>query len=142
MHFNAHPLKFSMDIIGILISFFYMWSHEIYKAFLIGGVIILIGTFIAVVAFKIEESKVAASVLGKAYYRLSIKKGFACYITFYVLAFTACWLNEIILFLPAILSLFIGLIIHRTDILFQNHSKGNKLGQKQGVGIDKSSMFD
>jgi hypothetical protein len=112
---NAHPVKFTMNVFGMFFSCFYLWDHELRKAFLIGGLVILIGTFLTKIAFSYNLDEIAKTRLGRAFHHLSQRNGFACYVSFHILGFSSCWFHEFIFFLPAVLFLSVGLMIHRID---------------------------
>ena len=106
---NAQPIKFWLNIIGGLIAIYFLWKHELIKAMLFGGIIILTGTFFATKCSKLTPEEIAKTKIGGIFLRYSTKFGLTCYLISHILIPTGFWYHNLILLGVGLLFLITGL---------------------------------
>ena len=128
MMINAHPIKFWANIIGGLITLYFLWKHDLFYALLLGGLIIFGGTFFTTKYSKLSLEEIAGTRLGNLFRHYTTPLGFTCYCISHIIIPVSFWYHELILFGIGIVFLMMGLF-NRVSILNHgnNHPK-NRTG--------------
>ena len=110
MLINAQPIKFWLNIVGGLIVLYFLWEHDIIKAILIGGTIIVAATILAKKYSRLNDEEIAKTKMGSIFLQYSTRFGLMCYLISHILIPVSFWYHNLVFSGVGLFVLIIGLI--------------------------------
>jgi hypothetical protein len=110
MLLNAHPLKFSLNIIGGIIALYFLWEHMIVRALVFGAIFTFIGSIITLKFGHFDADKISLSFLGRIFLRYSNLISFLFYLSSHIIIPIGFWIHSIQLFVLGLILLMAGLL--------------------------------
>ena len=110
MLINAQPIKFWLNIVGGFIGLYFLWEHDLVKAILIGGTIIVAATILAKKYSKLNGEEIAKTKLGNIFLQYSTRFGLICYLISHILILLSFWYHNLVFSGVGIIVLIVGLI--------------------------------
>ena len=115
MLINAQPIKFWLNIVGGFIVLYFLWEHDIIKAILMGGTIIVAATILAKKYSKLNDEEIAKTKMGKIFLQYSTGFGLVCYLISHILIPISFWYHNLVFSGIGLIVLIVGLIGTKTQ---------------------------
>ena len=110
MLINAQPIKFWLNIVGGFIVLYFLWEHDIIKAILIGGTIIVAASILAKKYSKLNVEEIAKTKIGNIFLQYSTRFGLVCYVISHILIPLSFWYHNLFFSGVGLIVLLVGLI--------------------------------